>query len=286
MTTAAAFSFRQAAPAAPLIFLHIPKAAGSTMNSLIRMQVKRRDIKDFWASRVPQEVRAFIEAPDAERHRYRAFLGHVPFGLHRFLAPKAGYAAILRDPVDRLISDFDYIKRTPTHKAHQKAQARGFTLNTLLEERIAQGRANLQTLWLSGVLDLTALDRQDQTSTESDAALLGRAKANIEAHFFAIAPLEAFDAFAMVLAGQMGWRAPTFARRNVARARREALDPALRARIEEATATDHALYTYVQHRFAEQVAHSGLRAQDMQALGRRNAVFGLLDGLRRTVRAG
>lgn len=277
------FRFRRPAAQAPFIFLHIPKAAGSTFNSLVRMQYSNSQIKDFQASRIREEVGEFIARDRAEKTHYRAFLGHVPFGLHAHLDDAAGYVSVLRDPVARTISDYEYIKRTKSHRAHDRVAGSGMTLSQFVEKRLGSGQVNLQTIWLSGAIPLDWIGTPGRFWDESDAELLERAKLNIEQFFFSVAPLEEFNAFVLVLARLLGWRFPMFAKQNTASSATDTLDPALRSELETHCRPDRELYDHVRARFAMQKSIVGIADRDLRSLNRRNAVYRGLDGLRKRI---
>lgn len=272
--------FHRPTAGAQLIFLHIPKAAGSTFNSIARMQYRKDHIKDFAANKIVTEIREFGEMTTEKRDSFRIFLGHVPFGLHRHLGAEAGYASVVRDPVERLISDYNYILRTPSHSAYRRFHSESTTIEQFVDERLHSGIINLQTLWISGAISPETADLRERAWNETDAELLDRAKRNIDERFFAIAPIEEFDAFVLVLAQLFRWRFAAFAVQNRAARREPALDPTLRRRIEEASYADRALYDYVSERFARQKAELGISARDIRNLHRRNAVFTRLNRLR------
>lgn len=121
------FIVRESAPDDLWIFIHIPKTAGSSFGSEIaELRRPYRNIHvDYEDRSTPHEVKLentvaqFIE--DFERAPFRACSGH----LHmrhvlriRRAIPRARIITLVRNPIERVISDFRYA-RTPAHPPHK-----------------------------------------------------------------------------------------------------------------------------------------------------------------------
>ena len=121
------FRFRRAArDARPTFFFHIPKCAGSTLWEVIWDIYGTRDV--FLAKSKKQHAR--LEAmPLEKRLSYSGIGGH---GSLRFFRKMLGdmerYHKIvtLRDPIDRVISEYNYIRTRPQHPRHKIVAAGDF----------------------------------------------------------------------------------------------------------------------------------------------------------------
>ena len=100
-----------------LIFLHIPKAAGTTLNRIFRRRYRKSDIYMFDGSY--EKLDTFKKLPPERRRQIRLLCGHMPFGMHKYLLRLADYITILRDPVDRIVSHYFYVRRKTTHYLHE-----------------------------------------------------------------------------------------------------------------------------------------------------------------------
>ncbi|RTE94731.1 sulfotransferase family 2 domain-containing protein [Bradyrhizobium sp. LVM 105] len=112
---------RQESPAPPLIFLHIPKAAGSTLNSLLMKSYKfRADSRgdSFFARYTPRELVDLASVPRSEDDRTRPvfFTGHINLDNEIFRSMPVRYVAItlLRDPIERVISHYRFNSTQPS----------------------------------------------------------------------------------------------------------------------------------------------------------------------------
>ena len=88
-----------------LIFVHVPKTAGQTVDLIMHRQFPAEEIyfvkKDIQASYL-----AFQQMDPAHRARYRAIKGHIPYGVHEFIDGPYAYFTFLRDPIERTISHY------------------------------------------------------------------------------------------------------------------------------------------------------------------------------------
>src|SRR6478735_12055948 len=88
-----------------LIFLHIPKTGGSTLNPILDWNY---DNKSFEITRYPQ-IDTFLALSDAEKLQYRVLRGQIYYGLHQGIPEACQYISILRHPYKRLISQYFYL---------------------------------------------------------------------------------------------------------------------------------------------------------------------------------
>ncbi|MBS4052347.1 MAG: sulfotransferase family 2 domain-containing protein [Methylomonas sp.] len=107
-----------------LIFLHIPKTAGSTVNAALEAQslyhnkiYLKAPIRDYkppilinkgWlgASNTLSNIKPeILDSADI-------ISGHFPFGVHSLTNKTCSYFTIIRDPIEREISSFNYLYQT------------------------------------------------------------------------------------------------------------------------------------------------------------------------------
>ena len=90
----------------PLIFTHMPKTGGMSMFASLSEYYGSRiadmyNISAYEAKQAPAED--FLKDPSM-----CIYAGHFPFGLHEWLARPSCYMAMVRNPVDRLVSLYQY----------------------------------------------------------------------------------------------------------------------------------------------------------------------------------
>jgi hypothetical protein len=130
----------------PLIFLHVPKAAGSTLQEIIARQYAGGSSFVFTGDR--ERYQGFIDLPERERAAYDLLLGHVQFGIHDHLPDPATYITMLRDPIDRVVSHYHFILARPEHYLHESLKRKGYSLRDWLLEDHPLVLDNFQLRWL------------------------------------------------------------------------------------------------------------------------------------------
>jgi len=138
----------------PFFFLHIPKTAGTTLNGVFDDNLTRERILDLYTE---SQHRALADITYEEIARYRMVRGHVfiadfahildgpvPFRVFTFL----------RDPVQRVISEYYFLKRWPKSHLYEYLNKNNVSLLEYVtgEDRVLRhrGRNNMVNS-LSGV---------------------------------------------------------------------------------------------------------------------------------------
>jgi hypothetical protein len=125
-----------------VIFLHLPKTAGTTLYSLLTSALKPSVGID--SDNEGETLRRFLALPQHERDMLQLAYGHMPYGLHRFVKQRCHYVVFLRHPVDRVISAYYFVKRMPEHPLHNRLKD-GMTLGQFA---CLNENNNVQTRWL------------------------------------------------------------------------------------------------------------------------------------------
>jgi Galactose-3-O-sulfotransferase len=243
-----------------LIFLHIPKTAGSTVLRILEREYGQDAVLRAYEANEPAEVAAALA--DA-RHPVRVLAGHFPFGIDDALPAPASYMTFLRDPVDRVRSHYDFVRTQPEHYLHDAACS--LKLPEYVRRCGAAEPNNDQTRLLSGARADTAYP-----------GMLPLAKSNVD-RLGAIGLTEDFDASLILLRRAYRWRRPYYARRNVRRPEHrnaDTLSPDVRAVILAHNALDADLYEYARDRFRRHLAEqAGDFERELRRFRRLNAIY-------------
>src|SRR5438876_9976046 len=93
-----------------LVFVHIPKTAGTTISTILHHHYgpRSRRINTSGAAhdagRLQERVTAALAEPTVQ-----VVQGHISFGVSELLPADARYATLLRDPVERTLSEFHHL---------------------------------------------------------------------------------------------------------------------------------------------------------------------------------
>lgn len=259
---------RGAATDEALIFLHVPRTSGSTLNSILTRQYRRSEvhIEELFN---PPDVERFAALPAEHRARIRLLKGHMAFGLHRYLPRPARYFTMVRDPIDRVVSYYYYIRRRPAARLHPAVMENDIDLATFVDSGMARDHTdNSFVRFISGepFVEFGSVDSQ----------LLEQAKANLEDHFVLTGSVEHFAETVLMLKKAMGWRVPVYyGRHNVTAGRPavESLDAKTKAILEHHTEHDRALIDHCEALFEEKLAAMPERFElEVKRFKRRNAL--------------
>ncbi|WP_164929312.1 sulfotransferase family 2 domain-containing protein [Gloeobacter violaceus] len=260
-------------PQRPLvIFLHIPKTGGTTFEAILKRAYGEADILEFDLAAINDAEGAARARQTARAARRCSFIrGHFPMGLrlHESIARPCTYVTWLRDPLERMISEYHFIVRYPPHPAHEPVHRYKMTLKDYLLSEWAAGTDNYMTRFLCS----QAPDAQDADWACSQAMLAG-ARANLDRFFPVVALMERFDESLLLLQSHFGWRLPLYVKENVTRDRPTLADlpgPTLQI-LQDLNRYDLSLYAHARGRFAGQ-----LGALEPDAFNRRLRSFRLLN---------
>jgi len=185
-------------PDAPVVlFLHIPKAGGSTLGEYVYNQccapnASHDDPLNAGVAYleygflkpdelvVPEHVVNLLGRPDL-----RAVIGHFWFGLHEHIARPCRYITLLRDPLERVVSLYYFAKLQDTMSLEEFARKPPF-----------REVDNDQTRRIAGV---------NPPAGECTRATLDLARENLRRHFDVVGTTERMDETLAQLNVKLGW---------------------------------------------------------------------------------
>lgn len=115
---------RLAVPTAQIVFIHLPKTGGFALHAALARALPPQAVLRIGDA---TEQAAFAAMPPEAAQHYALISGHVSLGeaLDR-ARPDARFVTLLRDPVARLLSAFNYMATWPAHPLHADFRHRGF----------------------------------------------------------------------------------------------------------------------------------------------------------------
>ncbi|MCA9958744.1 MAG: sulfotransferase family 2 domain-containing protein [Anaerolineales bacterium] len=234
-----------------VIFLHIPKTAGTTLNTILKRQYPASRRASLGAL-AQQDIARFKSLSEAERARIKMLNGHLAYGLHDYMVGPTTYFTILREPIDRIVSFYYFVYRNPHHYLYDFTHRTNLGLRGYLENKNTIMVDNFQTRLISGIWDTYPFGELPPTALE-------QAKENLRNHFAVVGLTEHFDETLLLLRNTFGWRNIFYTPQNVTsnRPERDSLDTATIDAVTAANQMDVELYAFAKSLFADQLAKQG-----------------------------
>jgi len=190
----------------PLFFLHIPKTAGTTLNKILDNNLSPENILDLYTE---DQHAAIKETTYDQISEYALVRGHV------FMADFADVLdgpvpfrvfAFLRDPIERVISEYYFLKRWPKSHLYIYLNENNVSLAEYITSEAPmlkqRGRNNMMNS-LSGVIQGTEDDR------------LALAWHHLKDRFLTFGILERFDESLLMLKRHAGLENVFYEKQNV-----------------------------------------------------------------------
>lgn len=233
------------------IFLHVPKAGGTTLQSIVERHY--RPSETFFAGTLVQDAVRHLRRTDRDtRAGIRLATGHIPYGLHDDLPGRYSYFTVLREPVDRVVSFFYFVRQNGDHYLHDFSSTAGMGLAEFMNSGASVMLDNAQTRLISGVWDQVPYGELSPDALEL-------AKRRLRDRFDVVGLSERFDETLLMLGRRYGWKHLYYRSQNVTakRPKVDALDEDDRQAVVEKNRLDEQLYVYAQELFERQVRGEG-----------------------------
>ena len=225
-----------------VIFLHVPKTAGTTLNRLIEWEYPFFEMYSVDPVFFRWSASHLWQLPARRLKRTRMFKGHMLFGLHKILPQPATYITVLRDPIDRVISAFYFMRSYVLHPLYWKFKRENWTLEDFVRR---SPRENVQSKILAGA----------EYNSPCTDEVFEQAKENLFGHFSVVGLSERFEESLALMKLRFGWKLQHYSSFNVthARPKKRDLPQSTLDLIVEKNSFDLALYQWAAKLFEDAV---------------------------------
>jgi len=134
------------------------------------------------------------------------FKGHMLFGLHELLSQPVTYITVVREPVDRVISSFYFMRTYKLHPLYWKFKRENWSLEDFVRR---SPRENVQCKIIAGA----------EYAKPCTAEICERAKENLVRYFSVVGLFEHFEESLALMKLRFGWKLQRYSSFNVTRTR-------------------------------------------------------------------
>jgi len=235
-----------------VIFLHIPKVGGTTVTNILLNQYERDRHLRLHGGLNSDSIKKFRQLSNAEKRYIRIISGHIGFGIHHGYPCKTTYFTLLRDPVERVISHYYYVSRSPDNYLYERVTKNKISLEQYITEEMIKEINDSQVRFLSGIGFHFDFNRCPND-------LLELAKILLDEFFIVAGLVEHFDETMLLLKRALNWLPPVYSRQNTTRDRpkRKEIEPEVIKLIKDHNRLDLKLYRYVKQNFTKKIKSMG-----------------------------
>lgn len=231
-------------------FIHIPKTGGVTFQYILNKKYSRS--KKFTLH--PFNNKKWQKFSDTQKKSFQLIKGHFRFKPDLYPG-ECIYFTFLRNPVSRLISHYNFIKTTPTHRFYKEINEHHYSLIQLIENGKIPNLDNCMVRFLAGVEGKKFGD-----VNENDLKL---AIYNFDHYFNHFGILEKYDESLLILSYELGWNKPYYTKHNEGKLKENMneKDASTNEAIAICTKYDEVLYRHALEKFNQKCIYYKLNLQ-------------------------
>jgi hypothetical protein len=230
------------------IHLHIPKTGGTTLRDIIQRQYRSEKI--LMIPKLEESETILKEVSTSQINQLKLIQGHLKYGIHNHFHRRAKYFAIIRDPINRVLSTYYYVLSQKNNPQNLSTSNKQMTIYDFVQSGVNPFLINGQTKLISG-----KTGNIDNPIIESEE-LFSLAKENIENDFLFLGITEMFDETILILKNMLGWHMPYYsiANRTKKKPNYDAVNPTIISFIKEHNQLDIKLYNITKTSLLNRIA--------------------------------
>ncbi len=188
---------RKRTPGPTLLFMHIPKTAGTALRQTILKNYRKSEVAYLYPEPPGFPSPNLRDLPLSQRSQFRFVVGHFQYGIHEEMPNEYWYFTVVRHPVERVWSHYHYLVDSKNAPILRGAKLKG--LQETLEGRVTANLDNLMVRCFSGI------NEKKFPPGSINAEIYELAKGHLESAFLYVGRQERLDEAYSMLQAKMGW---------------------------------------------------------------------------------